>query len=159
MADVRDQVLLFDQPGDRLYPGGQKDLVRLIEQLGQRNQVVYTTHSPFMISKSRLGRNVRIISKPTAANEHQTGYSIITNEIRETDIRQSDLLTDALGFYWTDFVPVGEFNVLMEGKLDGAVVVNTERQKVANSGMGDIDFNRVVGRGVRGAMHIETAPN
>ncbi len=155
MTDVRDQVLLFDQPGDRLYPGGQKDLVRLIEQLGHRNQVVYTTHSPFMISKSRLGRNVRIIAKPTDANGNQTGNSNVTNEIRETDIRQSDLLTDALGFYWTDFVPVGEFNVLMEGKLDGAVVVNTERQKAANSGMSDIDFNRVVVRGVRGASHLE----
>jgi hypothetical protein len=155
MTDVRDQVLLFDQPGDRLYPGGQKDLVRLIEQLGQRNQVIYTTHSPFMISKSRLGRNVRIIAKPTDENGNQTGSSTVTNEIRETDIRQSDLLTDALGFYWTDFMPVGDFNVLMEGKLDSAIVVNTERQRAAQSGTSEIDFNRVVVRGVRGASNIE----
>jgi AAA ATPase domain len=155
MSEVRDTVLLLDQPGDLLYPGGQKDLVRLIEQLGDRNQVVYTTHSPFMISKSRLGRNVRIISKPTDANENQTGYSTVTNEIRETDIRQSELLTDALGFYWTDFVPVGDFNVLMEGKLDAAVILGVERQKAVKQGVTEIDLNRVVIRGVHGASNIE----
>jgi hypothetical protein len=155
MTDLTDQVLLLDQPGDMLYPGGQKDLVRLIEQLGTRNQVIYTTHSPFMISKSRLGRNVRVISKPTDEKGNQTGSSEVTNEILETDIRQSELLTEALGFYWTDFVPVGEFNVLMEGKLDAAVVTNTERQKAKDKGATQIDFNRIVVRGVRGASVID----
>ncbi|HEV2174064.1 MAG TPA: AAA family ATPase, partial [Nitrospira sp.] len=155
MSDVRDRVLLFDQPGDQLYPGGQKDLILLIEQLGTQNQVVYTTHSPFMIGKSRLGRNVRIITKPTDSNGNQIGSSTIVNQINETDIRQSDLLTDALGFYWTDFVPVGDSNILMEGKLDAQIVINTERQKARRRGLSEIDFNRTVVRGLHGASHIQ----
>lgn len=156
MSDVQDRVLLFDQPGDRLYPGGQKDLVLLVEQLGRLNQVVYTTHSPFMIGKSRLGRNVRIITKPTDRNGNQIGNSTVVNEIKETDIRQSDLLTDALGFYWTDFVPVGESNILVEGKLDAQIVINTESQKARRQGKSDIDFNRTVVRGLHGASYIQT---
>lgn len=154
MAKVENSLILLDQPGDKLYPGGQKDLVRIIESLGEKNQVIYTTHSPFMITQRRLGRNVRLVSKVTDSNGNQIGSSKINNEIKQTDIRQSELLTTALGFSWTDFVPVGDFNVLMEGKLDSAVVINTERQKSIRKGSADIDFSRVVVRGMGRASYI-----
>lgn len=154
MTDIESRVILLDQPGDKLYPGGQKDLVTLIDNIGKKNQLIYTTHSPFMISKSKLGRNVRIISKPTDNNGNQTGCSVVINEIKETDIRQSELLNNALGFYWTDFVPVGDFNILLEGKLDAAIVINTEKQKARRLGKTTIDFNHVAVRGVRGASFI-----
>lgn len=157
MTDVENRIILLDQPGDKLYPGGQKDLVELLENIGKKNQLVYSTHSPFMISKSKLGRNVRIISKPTDENGNQIGYSQIINEIKETDIRQSELLNSALGFVWTDFIPVGEFNILLEGKLDAAIVKNAEKQKAKKNGSTEIDFNRVVVRGVRGASNIGPA--
>lgn len=154
MTDVENQIILFDQPGEKLYPGGQKDLVTLIENIGIKNQLIYTTHSPFMISKSKLGRNVRIISKPTDIDGHQIDYSAITNEIKEVDIRKSQLLNEALGFFWTDFIPVGDFNVLMEGKLDAAIVVNTEKQKANKYGKTEIDFNRTVIKGMGKASNI-----
>lgn len=156
MGEVENSIVLLDQPGDKLYPGGQKDLVRIIENLGEKNQLIYSTHSPFMITQKRLGRNIRIVYKETDVNRNQIGFSKIKNEIKQTDIRQSDLLTTALGFSWTDFVPIGDFNVLMEGKLDSAVVINTERQKAFRSGQADIDFSRVVIRGVGKASYINS---
>lgn len=128
--------------------------MRIIESLGEKNQLVYSTHSPFMITQKRLGRNVRIVSKQTDQDGNQIGSSKINNEIKQVDIRQSDLLTAALGFSWTDFVPVGEVNVLMEGKLDSAVVLNTERQKSFRNGTAEIDFSRVAIRGVGKASYI-----
>lgn len=154
MADVENSIILLDQPGDKLYPGGQKDLVRIIESLGEKNQLIYSTHSPFMITQKRLGRNVRIVYKDIDSDGNQIGSSKINNEIKQVDIRQSDLLTSALGFSWTDFVPVGDFNVLMEGKLDAAIVLNTERQKSFRDGKAEIDFSRVVVRGVGKASYI-----
>ncbi|MDD5147369.1 MAG: AAA family ATPase [Candidatus Daviesbacteria bacterium] len=155
IGERANSVILLDQPGDKLFPGGQKDLVRILETLGKNNQIIYSTHSPFMISKNRLGRNVRIITKESDEKGDQISCSRINNEIKQTDIRQSDLLTTALGFYWTDFIPVGEFNVLMEGKLDNVVVMSTEKQKVILSGVPEIDFSRVAVRGVGRASLID----
>lgn len=154
MSDIENSIILLDQPGEKLYPGGQKDLVRIIESLGEKNQLIYSTHSPFMITKKRIGRNVRIVDKHIDSNGNQIGFSKINNQIKQVDIRQSDLLTTALGFSWTDFIPVGDFNVLMEGKLDAAVVINTERQKSIKFGKADIDFSRAVVRGVGKASYI-----
>ena len=52
----RGMLLLFDEPGLNLHATGQVDFLRFIdEQLAPRHQVVYTTHSPFMIDLDRLG--------------------------------------------------------------------------------------------------------
>jgi predicted ATPase len=54
-------VILLDEPGLELHAKAQQDLVRFIEdRLGVEHQVVYTTHSPFMIEPTRMDR-VRVV--------------------------------------------------------------------------------------------------
>lgn len=55
-------VFLIDEPGIHLHPAGQKDLVKVMEDLSIKNQVLYTTHSPFMINRSHPER-VLLVSK------------------------------------------------------------------------------------------------
>jgi predicted ATPase len=59
-SEVRDGdqvVVLLDEPGLGLHAAAQADLLRYIsEQLGSRHQVVYTTHSPFMVDPDALHR-------------------------------------------------------------------------------------------------------
>lgn len=45
----KDAILLLDEPGLNLHPEQQAGLVDVIRDLSQTNQVLYTTHSPFMI--------------------------------------------------------------------------------------------------------------
>ncbi len=48
-----DLILLLDEPGLSLHARAQEDLLRLIdERLAPKHQVIYTTHSPFMVSPS-----------------------------------------------------------------------------------------------------------
>jgi hypothetical protein len=48
-------LLLFDEPGLNLHAMAQRDLLRFIdERLAPEHQVIYTTHSPFMINLNRL---------------------------------------------------------------------------------------------------------
>lgn len=48
-------ILLLDEPGLGLHASAQRDLLRFIdERLLPRHQVVYSTHSPFMVSTGRL---------------------------------------------------------------------------------------------------------
>ena len=49
-------VLLLDEPGHSLHPLAQRDLSAFFEALAERNQIIYTTHSPFLIDADRLAR-------------------------------------------------------------------------------------------------------
>lgn len=50
-------VLLLDEPGLSLHAGAQGDFLRFLEErLGPDHQVLYSTHSPFMIEPARLDR-------------------------------------------------------------------------------------------------------
>ena len=50
-------VLLLDDPGLSLHANAQKDLLRYFEErLAPLYQIIYTTHSPFMIDATKLSR-------------------------------------------------------------------------------------------------------
>jgi len=51
-----DAVLLLDEPGLTLHPLAQGDLSEFFENLGTTNQLIYTTHSPFMVDADHLDR-------------------------------------------------------------------------------------------------------
>lgn len=61
-AKSNEFIFLIDEPGIHLHPAGQKDLVKVLEDLGTKNQVIHTTHSPFMINRNFPNR-VRLVSK------------------------------------------------------------------------------------------------
>jgi predicted ATPase len=57
LRDAEDLILLLDEPGLGLHAAGQADLLRYLdEQLAVGHQVVYTTHSPFMVDAGRPHR-------------------------------------------------------------------------------------------------------
>ena len=55
-------IWLFDEPGLYLHPAGQFDLLRTLETLGSTSQLLYVTHSLFLINKTFPTRH-RLILK------------------------------------------------------------------------------------------------
>ena len=56
-----DLIILLDEPGTALHAMAQKDFLRFMdERLSPRCQVIYTTHSPFMIDLEKLQR-IRLV--------------------------------------------------------------------------------------------------
>lgn len=51
-----DAIVLLDEPGHSLHPLAQRDLSRFFDSLALTNQILFTTHSPFMIDADRLDR-------------------------------------------------------------------------------------------------------
>lgn len=51
-----DAILLLDEPGLSLHPVSQRDLSDFFRGLSTKNQLLYTTHSPFMVDPDRLDR-------------------------------------------------------------------------------------------------------
>lgn len=58
----KNAVLLLDEPGLHLYPVAQQELLLLFDELAQHNQVIYTTHSPFMVDSQHPER-VRLVEE------------------------------------------------------------------------------------------------
>jgi predicted ATP-dependent endonuclease of OLD family len=61
-AKANEYVFLLDEPGIHLHPAGQKDLTKVMEDLAIKNQLMYTTHSPFMINRE-FPQRVRLVNK------------------------------------------------------------------------------------------------
>jgi predicted ATP-dependent endonuclease of OLD family len=87
-----DMVLLLDEPGLNLHAMAQYDFLRFIDQrLAPRHQVVYTTHSPFMINLNNL-TSVRTV-------EDMDHYgTVITDDVLQNSSETVFPLQTALGY-------------------------------------------------------------
>lgn len=80
-------ILLLDEPGHSLHPLAQKDLAHFFESLADKNQIMYTTHSPFLVDSNHLDR-VRAVYVDGAG---QTAVS--------TDLRASTSSAESKSIY------------------------------------------------------------
>lgn len=55
-TDEQAIVLLLDEPGAYLHATAQEDVLRLIDNLGGKLPVLYSTHSPYLIDHKRIDR-------------------------------------------------------------------------------------------------------
>tara|TARA_R110000764_G_scaffold1355_4_gene5362 strand:+ start:734 stop:2656 length:1923 start_codon:yes stop_codon:yes gene_type:complete len=105
-----DYVLLLDEPGLNLHASAQADLMRFFEDLTKKYQIIYTTHSPFMIDTEHLNR-VR------TCFETDNG-TIISDTIQEKDPNTLFPLQAALGYDIAQNLFVSNNNLLVEGPAD-----------------------------------------
>ncbi len=103
-------VLLLDEPGLNLHASAQKDLLRFLEDLSENYQIVYTTHSPFMISSKNLNR-VRTVLETDSG-------SVISDSIQEKDPNTLFPLQAALGYDIAQNLFISKKNLLVEGVSD-----------------------------------------
>lgn len=103
-------ILLLDEPGLNLHASAQADLLRFLEDLSINYQIIYTTHSPFMISSGNLER-VRTVL------ETDNG-SLISDSIQEKDPNTLFPLQAALGYDIAQNLFVSKKNLLVEGVSD-----------------------------------------
>lgn len=103
-------ILLLDEPGLNLHASAQKDLLEFIEDLSKDYQIIYTTHSPFMIPSEHLDR-VRTVL------ETDNG-SVISNSIQEKDPNTLFPLQAALGYDIAQNLFISPKNLLVEGVSD-----------------------------------------
>lgn len=105
-------ILLLDEPGLSLHATAQHDLLRFInERLAPHHQVIFTTHSPFMVDPHNFGRVRTVIDAP------ETGTTV-SSDILKTDAESAFPLHAALGVELTQTLFVGPNVLLVEGPSD-----------------------------------------
>jgi predicted ATP-dependent endonuclease of OLD family len=127
---IKDVIILLEEPGIHLHPAGQRDLIDFFDELGRNNQVIYTTHLPYMIDTGTPER-VRIVE---IRNHHTRVIRGIVAPSRqpmiviETALGLSPSMSDLLGHRATlivegtdDFVILNKLNRVIF-KVGGARV-------------------------------------
>jgi predicted ATP-dependent endonuclease of OLD family len=107
----KDAILLLDEPGLHLHPTAQQELIKFFENLAERNQLVYTTHSPFLID----GENIHRVRPVT---EDQSGHSHVSVEGWPKDRETIFPLQAAAGYAMVRGLFQYKQNVLVEGMSD-----------------------------------------
>lgn len=114
-------ILLLDEPGLTLHGTAQGDLLRYIEkELGPNHQVIYTTHSPFMVDPKNLER-VRIVQDRGMDQDdlppEEEGTKVFTDVLRASPGSLFPL-QGALGFEVQQTLFVGPYVLVVEGVSD-----------------------------------------
>lgn len=113
-------IILLDEPGLTLHGKAQADLLRYIEEkLLPHHQVIFSTHSPFMVPAHRL-KTVRIVEDVVDKSGRRPiplGTKV-SSDILVTDKETMFPLQGALGYDITQSLFVGENTLLVEGASD-----------------------------------------
>jgi predicted ATPase len=107
----KDAILLLDEPGMNLHPTAQQELLGFFERLAEKNQLVYTTHSPFLVDGEHIYR-VRPVT------EDNTGHSRISADTWPKDRETIFPLQAAAGYAMLRGLFQHKKNVLVEGMSD-----------------------------------------
>lgn len=103
-------ILLLDEPGLNLHAMAQENLLNFLEELSKNYQIIYTTHSPFMIDSNHLDRVYTIY-------ETKEG-SIISDSVQQKDANTLFPLQAALGYSIAQNLFVNKNNLVVEGISD-----------------------------------------
>lgn len=110
--DKSPKIILLDEPGLSLHATAQADLLRYIEdELAPHHQVIYTTHSPFMIDAAHIERC------RTVEDKQEEGTKITADVLRAGQETMFPLLA-AIGVDLAQTLLIGPHQLLVEGPSD-----------------------------------------
>lgn len=115
-GDHKQSVLLLDEPGMSLHPLAQRDLSAFFDSLASTNQILYTSHSPFLVDADRLERARKVYvasdgtTKATANLRHGEG--------KDDQAGAAYAVHSALNLSVAESLLVGCQPILVEGASD-----------------------------------------
>ena len=147
-------ILLLDESGMTLHGLAQKDLVRLFENLSRTNQLIYTTHSSFMLPTEQLNR-IKVVYKDV------DGHSQVSNDLNINPEHTNELslypVKSAVGIDLSTNLLKNSKSVMVVGQAD-QTYLNIIKNYVLTSGkfkgFNDIIFVVASANGVDGLAQI-----
>lgn len=113
------EIMLLDEPDAYLSSLGQQDLLRVLEDYANpeseapRHQVVYVTHSPFLIDRN-AGQRIRVLDK----GSEDEG----TRVVRDATQNHYEPLRTSLGAAVAETAFIGGANLFVEGMGDQILI-------------------------------------
>ena len=157
LAHVRDrtrpEILLMDEPDAYLSNQGQQDLLRVLQEFTRvtdyapGGQVVFVTHSPFLIDKNRADR-IRVLDKGSG----EEGVRVV----RDVGRNHFEPLRTALGGFVGETAFIGNCNLMLEGLADQIYLAGMS-ELLSREGFAStqcLDLNRITLVPAGSASHV-----
>lgn len=107
----KNAILLLDEPGLHLHPTAQQKLINFFDELAKSNQLIYTTHSPFLIDGDNLHRIRPVVEK-------DNGNAIVSVKTWPVDRDTMFPVEAAAGYAIMRGLFAHQKNLLVEGITD-----------------------------------------
>lgn len=129
--ELVESLFLIDEPGLFLHPKGQKDLLNYLKHLSKFNQVIFSTHSPFMVDRLNP-KKLRVVEKKdgTGTGVNSKGYTANWRHMRTS-----------LGITISDSFFYSDKTLLVEGIEDVLYISAYIRYLQENEPSLNIDVN------------------
>jgi energy-coupling factor transporter ATP-binding protein EcfA2 len=136
------EMLLMDEPDAYLSSQGQQDLLRILEEFAQPedrsrdDQVIYVTHSPFLINRNTAER-IRVLDKGIGDEG--------TRVVRDAARNHYEPLRSSLGAFVAETAFIGGVNLFVEGLADQVLIagLSAHLRNQGTAGIDILDLNEV----------------
>jgi predicted ATPase len=136
------EILLMDEPDAYLSSQGQQDLLRILEEFAlpedrsRHDQVVYVTHSPFLINRNAAER-IRVLDKGVTDEG--------TRVVKDVARNHYEPLRSSLGSFVAETSFIGGSNLFVEGLADQVLLagISSHLQAQGVAKMETLDLNTV----------------
>ena len=104
--------MLLDEPGLHLHPNAQKDLIKFFGKLSEGNQLIYTTHVPFLVDHHNLDRVKAVYT--------EKGLTKVSNDLSKADKEKKEIqpVNAAIGIAASESLLIDCDIVIVEGISD-----------------------------------------
>lgn len=110
----KDAILLLDEPALFLHALGQEDfLKKTLPKLAEKNQIIYTTHSPFLIDLAKP-ESIHTVTIDDSHNKE----TVVSVDSWASDRGALFPMQSALGYYMSQSMFIGSRNLIVEGLTD-----------------------------------------
>jgi predicted ATPase len=150
----RDEILLMDEPDAFLSSQGQQDLLKIFNSFAYPDlpnrrpvQVVYVTHSPFLIDRNH-GERIRVLEKGTDDEG--------TRVVNDASKNHYEPLRSSFGAFVAETTFIGNCNLMVEGLADQVLLAGCSGYLRARGvpRMNTLDLNRITIVPAGSASHI-----
>lgn len=108
----KNSILLLDEPGLQYHGTAQMKTVQFFRKISEQNQILYTTHSPFMIDGDHL-EDARIVFE-----DKDTGFTKVSDNVWPDDIDSTFPLQAGLGYALAQTLFLSKKQLVVEGLTD-----------------------------------------
>ena len=106
-------ILLLDEPGLQFHGTAQQKTVEFLNKISKDNQLLYTTHSPFMIDGDHL-ENVKIVFE----DKNNFGTTKVSDDVWPKDKDSLFPLQAGLGYSLAQTLFYSKYQLVVEGITD-----------------------------------------
>ena len=129
-GEHENSILLLDEPGNSLHGTAQAKIIDFLRSISSKNQVIYSTHSPFMIDGEHLEEVRPVWEDPN------NGSTKVSDDVWPKDKDALFPLQAALGYNLVQSLFISRHQVLVEGITDFSLVKALDAALRANSRTG-----------------------